>query len=156
MEGFDFWRSDASNTNGFLYFTTQDEQQQDMMLTQLKTAGAPGPGMLKYEASACMNLQNHTAVQKMYLPISRSCQECAATDRFEREDMIRSFSRGWLFSSAMLLQLERKITVNLLAWNEQCTGILRQYLQQKSNKILGLHNNSQKMHLPRVFAIYQI
>jgi hypothetical protein len=29
-------------------------------------------------------------------------------------------------------------------------------LQQKSNKILGLHNNSQKMHLPRVFAIYQI
>ena len=46
MEGFDFWRSDASETNGFLYFTTQDEQQ-DMMLTQLKTAGAPGPGILK-------------------------------------------------------------------------------------------------------------
>jgi len=47
MEGFDFWRSDASETNGFLYFTTQDEQQQDMGLTQLKTAGAPGPGILK-------------------------------------------------------------------------------------------------------------
>lgn len=46
MEGFDFWRSDASETNGFLYFTTQDERQ-DMMLTQLKTAGAPGPGIWK-------------------------------------------------------------------------------------------------------------
>jgi hypothetical protein len=157
MEGFDFWRSDASNTNGFLYFTTQDEQQQDMMLTQLKTAGAPGPGMLKYEASACMNLQNHTAVQKMYLPISRSCQECAATDRFERVDMIRSFSRGWpCFSSAMLLQREKD--------HNESPCMERAYVQEfcgstcsKSlTKILGLHNNSQKMHLPRVFAIYQI
>jgi hypothetical protein len=46
MEGFHVWWSHASETDGFLYFTTQDEQQ-DMMLTQLKTAGAPGPGIWK-------------------------------------------------------------------------------------------------------------
>lgn len=45
----------------------------------------------------------------IYLPISRSCQECAATDRFESDDRIRSFRHGVFFSSAILLHHQRQI-----------------------------------------------
>ena len=90
-----------------LYFTTKDEHMTWCKLTQLKTAGAPGPDIWEFWSVSLYEPTEsycNAKKRKTCVPISRSCQECAATDRFERDDMIRSFSRGTLFfSSAMLL-----------------------------------------------------
>ena len=83
----------------------------------------------------------------IYLPISWSCQECAATDRFESDDRIRSFRHGVFFSSAILLHHQRQIkhTIDgqekkMLSWTKK-----RKKKEQNFICLIAASKNQQKI-----------